>query len=164
MSGDRVAFAAGDFLTRYPPGHHYDLRIESPIGRPAWKPRSFSPIGQSMFPGSAIEFEGIYYEIVFQDYDPGPPEMNSYYLKRWDDTQVIRTQFHYNEEECRKEKISLRERKSTNQKQIVLSLFAPLLGMLPDEDQIRISNRFGISATRMTSLSAFTLLIPGGYY
>jgi hypothetical protein len=164
MTNDRVRFAEGDFLTRYPAGHHYDLRIESPFEKPGWKPRSFSTIGQTMFPGSAIEFEGIYYEIIFQDFIAGPPMMISYDLKRWDDNHVIRTQFHYNEEECRKEANALRERNQSNRLNILLSILSPLIGMLPAEDQIRISNRFGISATHMTSFSALTILLPAGYF
>ena len=164
MNIDRVRFAEGDFLTRYPAGHHYDLRIESPFEKPGWKPRSFSVIGQTMFPGSAIEFEGIYYEIIFQDLHAGPPMMISYDLKRWDDTNVIRTQFHYNEQECRKVANSLRERKRSNRLTVLSTFLSPLLGMLPAEDQIRISNRLGISATHLTSFSALVILIPAGYF
>src|SRR4029079_15735924 len=98
-AGERILFGGEDYLTRYPSNYHYDLRIESPSEKPGWKARSFSVIGQSVFPGSAIEFEGLYYEIVLQDFDSGPPPMTSYYLMRWEDRQAIRTQFHYNEAE-----------------------------------------------------------------
>jgi hypothetical protein len=162
-AGERVPFAEGDFLTRYPAGHHYELRIESPFEKPGWKPRGFSPIGQSMFPGSAIEFQGIHYEIIFQDFDAGPPKMVSYYLKRWEDRNAIRVQFHYNEQECRKLALSYRERKQTNRRTLFLSLLAPLVGTLPAEDQIRISNRYGISAKQMTTLSALVILFPAGF-
>jgi len=159
-AGERNLFGGSDYLTRYPAGHHYDLRIESPIEKPGWKARSFSVIGQSFFPGAAIEFEGLYYEIVLQDFDGGPPPMTSYYLKRWEDVHAIRTQFHYNELECQKLLRSHREQKQTHIVTIVLESVAPLLGMLPAEDQIKIGNRYGIPPTRMTSISAVAMLIP----
>lgn len=162
-AGERVQFGEIDFLTRYRAGHHYDLRIESPFEKPGWKSRNFSPIGQTMFPGSAVEFEGVQYEIILQDFDAGPPRMISYYLKRWEDPNVMRAQFPYNEQECRKLARSYKERARTNRLTWILTLLAPLLGTLPAEDQIRISNRYGIPATRMTTFSALVLLFPAGF-
>jgi hypothetical protein len=162
-AGERIQFGDGDYLTRYPAGHHYELRIESPFEKPGWKARSFSTIGQAIFPGTAIEFEGLYYEIILQDFDSGPPSMMSYYLKRWDDTHTIRAQFHYSEEESQKLNQSRRRQTQTNQITVLLQILSPVLGMLPAEDQSRISNHFGIPATQMTSISALSMLLLAGY-
>ncbi|MCI0413579.1 hypothetical protein L0222_12370 [bacterium] len=163
MQKQRTHFAAGDYLTRYPEGHHYKLRIDAPFEKPGWKSRSFSPTGQSIFPGSAIEFEGSYYEIVFQDYEPGPPLQICYYLNPWEERFPIRLQFHYNKEECRNTARARRNQIKSNRQNVLLTLFSPLVGMLPAEDQIRIANRFGISATQMTFFSALILLPPSAF-
>ncbi len=163
MQAIRKQFAAGDFLSRYPADHEYALRIDSPFEKPGWKSRSFSPTGHVLFPGSTIEFENTFYEIVFQDYEVGPPLMICYYLKLWDDRFPIRLQFHYNEEECRHQAHAFKERIQSNRENLALAILAPLAGMLPEEDQITLSNRYGIPATRMTFLSALVLLIPGGF-
>ena len=163
MQKQRVHFAAGDYLTRYPEGHHYKLRIDAPFEKPGWKARSFSPTGQSIFPGTAIEFEGRYYEVVFQDYEQGPPLRICYYLNPWEEHFPIRLQFHYNKEECRNTARAYRNQIKSNRQSALLTLISPVVGMLPAEDQIRIANRFGIPATRMTFFSAFVLLPPAGY-
>ncbi len=159
----RSHFAAGDYLTRYPAGHNYELRIDAPFEKPGWKSRSFSPVGHSIFPGSAVEFEGKYYEVVFQDYEPGPPVTICYYLNQWDDRFPIRVQFHYNKEECRNTALAYRSRIKSNRQQLLLTLMAPVVGMLPAEDQIKIANRFGMQANQMTFLSAVVLLAPAGF-
>lgn len=125
--------------------------------------RTFSPAGNSIFPGSAIEFEGIYYEIFFQDYASVPKLTISYYLKKWDNRFPIRVQFHYNEQECRNTALSYRTRVNTNRLRALLTLFSPIAGMLPAEDQIRIGNKYGMQATRMTFFSALLLIIPAGF-
>jgi hypothetical protein len=159
-AGERFLFGGTDYLTRYPAGHHYDLRIESPLEKPGWKGRRFSTIGQSMFPGTAIEFEGLYYEVVLQDFEPGPPQVVTYYLKRWEDSHTIRTQFHYNEMECQKLLQSHRQEKQTHIVTLMLESLVPFIGMLPAEDQIKIGNRYGLPPTRMTSISAAVMLVP----
>jgi hypothetical protein len=163
MQNQRIHFAAGDYLIRYPAGHNYELRIDSPFEKPGWKARSFSPTGQSTFPGSTIEFEGKHYEIVFQDYEPGPPVTVCYYLNPWDNRFPIRLQFHYNKEECRNTARTYRNQLKSNRQNFLLTLLLPIAGMLPAEDQIKIANRYGIPATRMTFLSALILLPPAGF-
>jgi hypothetical protein len=163
MEIERLPFAAGDYLTRYPAGHHYSLRIDSPFEKPGWKSRTFSPTGQSMFPGTAIEFEGRYYEIIFQDYQPGPPLAVRYYLNRWEDRFPIRVQFHYNEQECRNLAEAYQQRRNANRTNLFLLVFAPLIGLLPAEDQTRLGNGYGIPPTRLTFLSALMVLPAAGF-
>src|ERR687891_2834269 len=121
MQKQRVHFAAGDYLTRYPEGHHYKLRIDAPFEKPGWKARSFSPTGQSIFPGTAIEFEGRYYEVVFQDYEQGPTLRICYYLNPWEDHFPIRLQFHYNKEECRNTARAYRNQIKSNRQSALLT-------------------------------------------
>ena len=163
MQPERAHYAAGDYLTRYPEGDGYQLRIDAPFEKPGWKARSFSPTGQSIFPGTAIEFEGKYYEITFQDYEPGPPMRICYFLNAWEERFPIRVQFHYNKEECRNTALAYRDRLKSNQQRVFLTLLSPLLGMLPAEDQIRIGNKFGMDATRLTFVSGLVQLVPSAF-
>ena len=159
----RTPFAAGDYLTRYPPGQTYALRIDAPFEKQGWKTRTFSPGGHVIFPGSTIEFEEILYELVFQEHVPGPPVTVRYYLNPWDDRFPIRFQFHYNKEECLNAAKHHRDTVRSNRQNLMLGFFAPVVGMLPAEDQIKIANRFGMQATRMTFSSGLLLLPFAGY-
>ncbi|MGH9858378.1 MAG: hypothetical protein ACRD4B_11085, partial [Acidobacteriota bacterium] len=157
-------FAAGDYLTRYPEGHNYEIQIDSPFEKPGWTVRRFSSTGESIFPGSAIEFEGSYYEIFSQEYKTDPPVMVSYHLKKWDNRFPIRVKFHYNEQECRNTALAYRNRLKRNRAGLLLTLFSPIVGMLPAEDQTRIANQHGMKATQMTFFSALCLLPPAGFF
>ena len=160
---ERRHFAAGDYLTRFPEGHNYEIQIDAPFDKPGWKVRTFSPAGESIFPGSAIEFEGAYYELFFRNYSPGPPVTVSYHLKKWDDRFPIRVQFHYNEQECRNTALAYRNRLNKNRIGFFLTLFSPIAGMLPAEDQTRIANQHGMKATHMTFFSALLVLPLAGF-
>jgi hypothetical protein len=160
----RSHFAAGDYLTRYPEGQNYELQIDSPFEKPGWKARGFSPTGESVFPGTAIEFEGCYYEIFFQEFKAGPPDTILYFLKKWDNRFPIRVQFHYNEQECQNTALAYRNRIQSNRAGRLLTLFSPIVGMLPAEDQIKIANQHGMKATQMTFVSALLLLPPAGFF
>jgi hypothetical protein len=160
----RNHFAAGDYLTRYPQGNTYDIQIESPFVKPGWKARSFSPTGESIFPGTAIEFEGAYYEIFLQENKSGSPVIISYYLKKWDNRFPIRVQFHYNEQECRNTALAYRNRIKHNRAGLLLTLFSPIVGMLPADVQTGIANQYGLKAMQMTFYSALLLLPPAGFF
>ena len=160
---ERAPFAGGDYLTRYPSGHSYAFRIDAPFEKPGWKARSFSPAGHAVFPGSTVEFEDKLYEVVFQDYDQGPPLTIRYYLNPWEVRFPIRSQFHYNKRECLHAAALYRNRRTTNRSRTLLAWLAPLIGLLPAEDQIRISNRYSISSTRMTFISALAILPAAGF-
>src|SRR5688572_17351179 len=123
---ERVPFAAGDYLTRYPSGRSYTFRIDAPFEKPGWKARSFSPAGHTIFPGSTVEFEDKLYEVVFQDYDQGPPFTIRYYLNPWEDRFPIRSKFHYNKRECVHAARLYRNRVSANRHRTLLVLLAPL--------------------------------------
>jgi hypothetical protein len=154
----RYAFAAGDYLTRFPFGSEFSLLIESPFEKRGWKPRTSSSTGV-LFPGSAIRFEEQYYEIFTFE---AASSFICYYLKPWDDRFPIRVQFDYSRQECLKvaEERNAGKRQETARGGILL--LAPLAGLLPEVDQYRVQNEFGIQATRLTLISAVACLFPGG--
>lgn len=156
--GDRKYFAAGDYVTREPQNSSFQLLIESPFEKAGWNTRTSSPLGTT-FPGTAIRFEDRYYEVLLVQSD-GPSFR--YYLNPWEEKFPIRLQFAYTPQQCLRE-LKARERKKKWERWRAFALvLSPLTGLLPAREQTLIQNEMGISATRMTSLSALLTLIPGG--
>ena len=162
MKRDRIPFAAGDYLIRYPSGSEFDLEIESPVQKPGWQPRQTSGPRNLIFPGATVRFEDRTYEIARMESTTGAMPRVRYFLKLWEERFPIRVQFHYTKEECERLAQSLLDRKKSNRINITILLLAPLFGLLPGPDQHRLENSYGISAQRLTFVSAILLLISGG--
>lgn len=162
MESRRIPFAAGDYLVRYPAGSEFDLEIESPMQKPGWQARQVSGPQNLVFPGSTVEFEGAIFEIARMESKTGSVPGVRYFLKPWEERFPIRVQFHYTKEECERLALSLRKRKQANRINVTILLLAPLFGLLPAEDQSRLEKEYGVSALRLTFLSALILLIYGG--
>ncbi len=162
MEPRRIPFAAGDYLIRYPAGSEFDLEIESPVLKPGWQPRQVSGAQNLLFPGSTIAFEGKIFEIARMESRTGPVAGVRYFLRLWEDRFPIRVQFHYTKEECERLASLLLERKQANKINVTILLLAPLFGLLPREDQLRLEKEYGVSGLRLTFLSAIPLLVAGG--
>src|SRR5262245_55600836 len=102
MELTRKHYAAGDYLTRYPEGSEFDLRIDSTLEKPDWIERKPGNISRAAFPGSAILFEDSYYEVFEIGRETALRGRVCYYLKRWEDHFPLRTQFVYSIEECKR--------------------------------------------------------------
>ena len=163
MEPHRIPFAAGDYLVRYPAGSEFDLEIESPIAKPGWQPRQMHGPRNLIFPGSAVVFESNIFEIVRMESETGTgtDPVVRYFLKAWEERFPIRVQFHYSKEECERLASLLRERKKANKINITILLLAPVIGLLPGEDQLRLEKEYGVPSLRLTFLSALPLLIAG---
>jgi len=160
----RKPFAAGDYLTRYPEGAPYAFRIDGPNEKPRWKARIPSAYGSKPpFPGSTIRFEEAYYEVALFRWKSGTFPRFFYYLTPWEERFPIRETLDYTIEECEKERQERKKQIQTNRKAGSISLFTPLAGLLPGEDQKRIEMSYGIPALRLTFLSALPLFIIGGF-
>jgi len=162
MEPYRIPFAAGDYVVRYPAGSEFDLEIVSPMQKPGWQARQFSGPQNLIFPGSTVEFESKIFEIARMESSIGSVPGVRYFLKPWEERFPIRVQFHYTKEECERLALSMRERKRANKINVTILLLAPLFGLLAAEDQLRLEKEYGVSALRLTFLSAIILLVYGG--
>lgn len=157
----RTRLYAGDVLFQNSARSKFPLIIESSYPKSGWQARVNEP-HQAVFPGSTIDFEGRLYEVVRLIEPRSGSSRFRYCLKPWEDRFPIRVKFSYSREGVRKE---LRDRQLENYTQLdrfLLYLMMPLIGMLPERDQSQIQNKYGVSAVRMTLVSALFLLILGG--
>jgi len=132
--------------------------IETPAEKPGWKERVPGTATRATFPGSAVEFENLFFEVRKVEFDPAG--RYRYYLSAWDNCYPIRTPITYSVETCLR---TAREQKSDRKQNLVRAFFpllAPLAGLLPAAMQRSIENNVGFPATLMTTLSAFLLLLP----
>ncbi|PWT88487.1 MAG: hypothetical protein C5B54_10620 [Acidobacteria bacterium] len=156
----RRHFAAGDYITKYPDGSRYELRIDSEFTKPDWQERKPGSPTRPVFPGSTIRFEDKFYEVLEIGQETELPKRTCYYLKHWEDHFPIRTQFVYSREECEK---LLQQRKKEGEDsfhQFLIFLFYPFVGLLPASDQYKLQNRYGVSPGKMTFASLLLVLIP----
>ncbi|HEY0783774.1 MAG TPA: hypothetical protein VGE98_15050, partial [Thermoanaerobaculia bacterium] len=157
----RQRLAAGEYVTAYPPGQPFQLRIESTHGMPGWKTRIAGTITRPTFPGSAVLFDGRCYEVVQQG-DASHPGF-VYYLVDWDERFPTRQLFTYSAAEC--ERLAERRRNvaAQNRATLAMQLARPFVGLLPAEDQLRIETTHGLTAVRGTIVSAAVFFLLGGF-
>jgi hypothetical protein len=153
----RQPFAAGDYLTRCVDAA-WALLIDSPMEKPGWQARAAGGVTQAVFPGTAILFEGKYYEVSRIERRPGAVPRYLYYLSPWEETFPIRTQFAYTPQECLRLAADVRRAQQDSKTLLVLHLLTPFVGMLPRSDQLRIANRYGLNPLRTTGVSAVCFL------
>ena len=151
----RQPFADGEFLTRFPPGSAHALRLDCRHEKPLWQARLPASQTAAEFPGTAVYFDGRYYEVIAARQ---VADTFSYYLAPWDDTQVLRRVVELSPAvsatEAAARARAARERAAA---QSILWL-APLVGLLPAELQERLERRHGVPASRLTAWSAAPLL------
>lgn len=157
MRGARRELAEGDGLTRYPPGSPFLLRFDSLREWESWKARVEGDLVRATFPGTPVRVEGEWYEVVRAE--PVGARF-VYYLAPWDERFPLREPQELSPEACRREHARQQERERRRQAATVLSMIAPLVGLLPAEEQERIERELGLPAVRATLLSALTFGLP----
>jgi hypothetical protein len=151
----RAPFAPGEFLTRFPPGSAHALRLDCRREKPGWQARLPGGLIEATFAGTAVLFEGRYYEVVAARSVGG---WVSYYLDPWDDACVLRRIVELSPEATAREAAGRRTELSERSTATALALLTPLVGLLPAEIQRRIELRHGLPASRATAWSAAILL------
>lgn len=123
-----------------------------------WKPRVLKTLTSAEFPGTAVLWEDEYYEVI-EVTAVGDSGAVRYCLMRWGDHHAIRVADRYDEESERQrlEEHQAAIRQQRNRKSAIL--FGVLLGNLPAIVQLHLASSLGISAVRMTILSAIPSLI-----
>lgn len=125
----------------------------------SWTPRAARTLTSSEHPGTAVEWEGLLYEV--RDAIPGADGGIRYALAPWEEKHAIRRMERYDAvtEEIRE--AERRDRRRDFEKRRLSILLAPLAGLLPGEVQKRMERDFGASAVLMTTASALPLFIVG---
>jgi len=151
----RAPFAPGEFLTRFPAGSSHALRLDCRREKPGWQARLPGGLIEAAFAGTAVLFEGRYYEVVAARSVGG---WVSYYLDPWDDACVLRRIVELSPEATARETATRKAEVSERSTATALALLAPFVGLLPAEVQQRIELRHGLPASRATAWSAALML------
>ncbi len=153
----REDFAAGDVLVRFPLAAIPRLLILSPIAKPGWHGRADGTATRALFPGSAVRFEGRFYEV--RRVSPNPRDGTTRYeLWPWEDRFILRETFEYTREECERVAAFVRAVKRKQAAAHSLAWVLPLVGLLPARLQLAIEEEYGLPAARATFWSALILL------
>src|SRR5580693_1113861 len=155
-SAGRSSFGPEDVLTRFAPGSAFSLRIDSPWEKAGWRARVPAGWTAPEFPGSAVLFEGAFYEGVRAQARGG--RGGTYLLAPWEERFPLRTIFEYSPEACER----LIAERTAGRRHACMSwvffLLSPILGLLPGVDQEAIERLYNVSATGGTLASALGLL------
>lgn len=157
----RTYFAAGDYITRHPPGSAEEIVIDSPREKRGWNAGTPGTQMRPAFPGAAVRIDDRYYEVVRVARQPGEQPRHLYFLNPWPDHFPIRTQFAYTREECERIAAEQKLEEAEGIAQTLLNLFSPLVGLLPAPDQRQLENSYGISALQCTLRSGFMMMAIG---
>jgi hypothetical protein len=153
----RIHLGAKDFLTRYPPGERYRLRLETPVER-TWRARIEGDQIRATHHGTALLFQDHYYEVVLTEV--GGTGLIHYYLAPWPDDAIIRQAAELSPATS---ELAASQQKTERQRAKVgsLLLFAtPFLGLLPKRDQLRLEREYGTDSLLATSISAALIGLP----
>ncbi|MEO6259738.1 MAG: hypothetical protein ABIP63_05280 [Thermoanaerobaculia bacterium] len=126
-----------------------------------WTPRTPKTLTTAEFPGTAVLWDGAYYQVL--EATALPQGGVQYLLEPWPDQHAIRVSDRYDAESEEARVLEWRRRLSQEKRRKSASLLAILTGHLPETIQEHLGRELGLSAPRMTQLSAFgTWLIAGG--
>jgi hypothetical protein len=155
-SAGRASFGSEDVLTRFAPGSEFSLQIDSPWEKPGWRARVPAGWTAPEFPGSAVFFEGAFYEVKRAQARGG--RGGTYLLAPWDERFPLRTIFEYSPEACARLIAQRAAGRRHARMSWVFFLLSPILGLLPGVDQQEIERLYNVSATGGTLASALGLL------
>lgn len=142
------------------PGGRIAVLCREPKG---WKGRQGAPEfhHRADHPGTAVLWEDAHWEVLEVEWRPDG--VFRYVLAPWNETNVFRGMVRYDEEtEAARVEVRRQEQRATAQR-TVLVVLAPLAGLLPEDDQLRLESRLAVPAGRMTFLSALAGLLLGTY-
>ncbi len=157
----RRHFAAGDYVTRFGEEAPIPIVLDTPFEKPGWKQRIPSTFGKAPYPGTAILFDGHYYEVVRIKWKEGTFPRFQYYLAPWKPEFPIREQVDYTQAYARTVLAERKKAAAHNKRAGLLQFSMPLLGLLPADDQRRIDRIYGLPALRMTFYSTLPLMPLG---
>jgi hypothetical protein len=145
FGGDRV-------ITR--PGGEIILLSSTDKG---WLARQSRGHGGGVHPGSAVQWEGAVYEVVSLEEMPGG--RRRYHLLPWSEELLIRASEAY-DPESEQTRVALHSAAVSHRKRSLwMFVLAPLAGHLPRPVQERMESDYGISASRMTMISALPTFV-----
>lgn len=145
-----------DRLEELPDGG-YRLHCRASKG---WITRKEKSLTRSEFPGTAVLWEEVYYEVAAIDEGNA---LITYDLVRWNDDHVMRTIEAYSaeaERERARQREKARQREAKRKTFIALAL---LTGNLPAEAQEEMQSEYGIPAARMTLIASIPLFLFGAF-
>ena len=122
----------------------------------AWTPRAPKTLTSAEFPGTAVLWEERYFEVISAE--PLPAGGFRYMLEPWQEMHAMRTTDRYDDEREAARLAEYRAQLSRETKRKSANALAVLAGHLPAGVQEELSRELGVSATRMTIVSAL-----GGY-
>ncbi len=141
---DRVRSAGGRLL------------LHSPVSK-GWTPRVPKSGSHSEHPGTAVLWDGEYYEVISAE--PGATEGILYVLSPWREDHVMRQLAHYDESAELQRIADSKDRMLQQKQSISARLLSVLAGHLPAVVQHRIANRAGVSPSAMTLASCVLPLV-----
>ncbi len=153
---ERIDLGAGFQLVRL---NQQSWRLTTPFAPDGWTARQPGGATRSAFPGTALRFKETWWEIVEADTQAQSESTGvRYRLAPWNDAEVFRGTGELTAEACSLLAKNHRERVQQRRRGGQLMAIAPLVGLLPGEDQSRLERNFGVTATRTTAVSAFVVL------
>ena len=131
------------------------LVVEGPFTPPGWHPRAAGDAVRLPFPGTPVLVGEAYYEVV-EETPLGPGEAVRFVLRPWDHREVMRSPSGLSVAACRSWAAERRDGAKRDQRARRLARWMPLVGLLPAADQRAIERELGLSAPRLTLVSAAT--------
>ena len=130
-----------------------------PGSEKAWTARVARTLTRAEYPGTAVEWHGVVYEV--RDAAPLPDGGTRYRLAPWEEGHAIRRLERYDAvtEEIRQ--TERRDHRRDRDRRRLTILLAPLAGLAPAEIQKKWERGFGAPAVGLTIASAAALLVAG---
>lgn len=133
------------------------LILFSPIPK-GWRGREKRGTMKSSFPGTAVLWEGVQYEVVRVTEQKGGWR---YELAAWNEAEAMRVSDSYDAQTEAIRETEYREAIEREGKRKKYLLMTPILGLLSPQTQRRFEDQFGILATRSTLISSAVFLVIG---
>ena len=157
QQGIRIHLGAGDFLTRYPPGARYRLRVETPVER-TWRARIEGDQIRATHHGTGLLFQDRYYEVVTTEI--GEDGLIHYCLAPWPEDAIIRQAAELSPATSKQAAHEHQLERKRDRVGSLLLFATPFLGLLPRRDQLSLEREYGTDSLLATSISAALIGLP----
>ena len=145
---------------RVRPGETSQQQLLSRLSK-GWTPRAPKTLTSAEFPGTAVLWEGAYFQVL--EATPLPQGGVQYLLEPWPDHHAIRVSDRYDAESEAARVAAWREQVTREKWRKSAGILSVLTGHLPEAIQEHLGREIGVSPPRMTMASAFgTYLITAG--
>ena len=159
--GEREPFGFDEYVTRFPAGGDFVLRVDSPEPKPSWRTRIPGDQLRTDHPGTPVLFEDRWLEVLrYEEIAAGDDRSarHCYYLAEWDDLYIMGPPTEYSRESLAREIQESTDRSQRDQKAQQLGAAGLLVALLPAAEQRRLANEFGFDAERWTRRSAMLMI------